>query len=190
MGGSQGARDLNRAIVETLTRLQRLPDSPPLRVVHLTGSRHEEDVRALYAEAHLDPARVDVEIVGFEHDMARRYAEADLCISRAGASSCFELALVGLPAIFVPLPGLARDHQSRNAESLAERGAGVVVAQATLDPDALAATLAALAASPDRRAAMRDAFLALARPDAAERVADLLQDVAPASDAKVSVPSA
>ena len=177
MGGSQGARDLNRAVVGTLTHYARLPDSPPLRVVHLSGSRHEDDVRALYADAHLDPARIEVEVVGFEHDMARRYAEADLCLSRAGASSCFELALVGLPAIFVPLPGLARDHQSRNAESLAERGAGLVVAQAGLDPAALASTLATLAVAPERRAAMREAFLALARPDAAARVADLVASV-------------
>ena len=184
MGGSQGARDLNTAAVRTLGKLQSIRgNAPAFRVVHLTGRKNEEDVRTLYAAAGLDPAHVEVEVVGFEHDMARRYAEADLCISRAGASSCFELALVGLPAIFVPLPGLARDHQTRNAESMAARGAGELVAQKSIDPDSLADYLSALAVSRERLAEMRGAFLALARPDAASRVADLLERVASKQDA-------
>ena len=73
----------------------------------------------------LPEAGVAIEVVGFEHDMAKRYAEADACVSRAGASSCFELALAGLPAILVPLPGLARDHQTRNADMMVLRGAAV-----------------------------------------------------------------
>lgn len=177
MGGSQGARDLNVAVVKTLASLQRATSAPPFRVVHLTGRKNEDSVRELYASADLNPARVEVEVVGFEHDMARRYAEADLCISRAGASSCFELALVGLPAIFVPLPGLARDHQTRNAESMAARGAGLVVRQPELNPVSLAGLLASLATFPARRTEMREKFLALARPDAAERVADLLERI-------------
>ena len=209
MGGSQGARDLNVAIVQALAALQDIREAaeisetsrsapggedgsatgsgdkagprkpvPPFRVVHLTGRRNEEDVRALYADAGLDPARVEVEVVGFEHDMARRYAEADLCISRAGASSCFELALVGLPAIFVPLPGLARDHQLWNAEEMAVRGAGDVVEQSELNPEFFAGLLAGMAVSPAFRAGMREALLESARPDAASSVADLLERVA------------
>ena len=179
MGGSQGAQAVNRAVVEALRRLQRAEGPvPPFRVVHIAGKRNEEEVRRLYEDAGLDPHRIAVEVVGFEHDMARSYADANLCISRAGASSCFELALTGLPALFIPLPGLARDHQSRNAESLASRGAGIVFAQNALQPAELAQTLMRLAVSPDRRAELRGALLSAARPDAAERVADELERAA------------
>ena len=172
MGGSQGAKAVNRAVVEALALLpSRHPElAARIRVVHLAGTRNEEEVRALYAEKGL--AGAAFEVLGFEHDMSRRYAEADLCVSRAGASSCFELALTGLPAVFVPLPGLARDHQSRNAESMAARGAGVVAPQASLSPESLADLLASLSADAPRRAAMRESLLAAARPDAASRVAD------------------
>ena len=137
MGGSQGARDLNRGIVKTFSEAlkagwyepaTRFPD----RIVHLAGTRNEDEVRALWDASGLREAGVEIEVVGFEHDMARRYAEADLCISRAGASSCFELALAGLPAILVPLPGLARDHQSRNADMMVLRGAAVDFGQEKL----------------------------------------------------------
>lgn len=186
MGGSQGARDLNRGIVQTFSEAlkagwyepaTRLPD----RIVHLAGTRNEDEVRALYAEKGLSSAAF--EVLGFEHDMPRRYAEADLCVSRAGASSCFELALTGLPAVFVPLPGLARDHQSRNAESMAARGAGVVAPQDSLSPESLADLLASLSADAPRRASMREALLAAARPDAAERVADEVERAAGVSEA-------
>ena len=172
MGGSQGAKAVNRAVAEALALLPaRHPElAARIRVVHLAGTRNEDEVRALYAEKGLSGAAF--EVLGFEHDMSRRYAEADLCVSRAGASSCFELALTGLPAVFVPLPGLARDHQSRNAESMAARGAGVVAPQGSLSPESLADLLASLSADAPRRAAMRESLLAAARPDAAARVAD------------------
>ena len=177
MGGSQGAQAVNRAVVETLRFLQRIerPPVPPFRVVHIAGRRNEEEVRHLYEDAGLDPDRIAVEVVGFEHDMARRYAEANLCISRAGASSCFELALTGLPTLFIPLPGLARDHQSRNAESLAARGAGLVFTQGVFQPKDLAQALARLSVSPERLSELRENFLAAARPNAAARVADELE---------------
>ena len=187
MGGSQGARDLNRAVVHMAEEYAPLvglspwfqlgdqtpewpddwPDrkTPPLRIVHLAGTRNEDEVRRLYAEAKLDPSRVEVEVVGFEHDMARRYAEADLAISRAGASSCFELALVGLPVLFEPLRGLARDHQVFNACAMEKRGAGIIS-----PPDRMFVSV--LACDPEKRSAMRKSLLAAARPDAASRVAD------------------
>ena len=179
MGGSQGAQAVNRAVVEALRRLQRAEGPvPPFRVVHIAGKRNEEEVRRLYEDAGLDPHRIAVEVVGFEHDMARRYAEANLCISRAGASSCFELALTGLPALFIPLPGLARDHQSKNAESLVARGAGMVFTQGTFQPEDLAQMLARLSVSPERLSELRENLLAAARPDAAERVADAVEAAA------------
>lgn len=181
MGGSQGARDLNRgvarALAETLAAGGRaeLPD----RIVHLAGTRNEADVRALWDASGLREAGVEIEVVGFEHDMARRYAEADLCISRAGASSCFELALAGLPAILVPLAGLARDHQTRNADMMLARGAAETLSQADLlgpgGPAALRRLLAAARPGGPRHAALRAGALAAARPDAVLRVADSVE---------------
>ena len=182
MGGSQGARDLNRGVVrafsEALKTLGRaaLPD----RIVHLAGTRNEDEVRALWDASGLREAGVGIEVVGFEHDMARRYAEADLCISRAGASSCFELALAGLPAILVPLPGLARDHQSRNADMMMLRGAAVAFEQEKfLDGKhrkSFVGIVAAIRGNTDEAklsaAKLRAGALAAARPDAAARVAD------------------
>ena len=182
MGGSQGARDLNRGVVrafsEGLKALGR--GAVPDRIVHLAGTRNEDEVRALWDASGLREAGVEIEVVGFEHDMARRYAEADLCVSRAGASSCFELALAGLPAILVPLPGLARDHQSRNADGLELLEAAYVFRQQELLEGEgwreFLADVQEIRGTPDDpegcRADLREALLAAARPDAAERVAD------------------
>ena len=190
MGGSQGARDLNRGIVRAFAEARRnLPDwrsAVPDRIVHLAGTRNEEEVRALWDASGLREAGVEIEVVGFEHDMARRYAEADLCISRAGASSCFELALAGLPAILVPLPGLARDHQSRNADSLLARAAVYEFAQKDLLEGEkwrdFVADIAEIRGTPDdpegSHGQLREALLAAARPDAAERVADEVERAA------------
>ena len=183
MGGSQGARDLNRGVVRAFAEARRnFPDwrkAVPDRIVHLAGTRNEEEVRALWDASGLREEGIEIEVVEFEHDMARRYAEADLCISRAGASSCFELALAGLPAILVPLPGLARDHQSRNADMMVLRGAAVDFAQEKLLEGAhwkmFIGIIAAIRRSEDARvshAALRAGALAAAVPDAASRVAD------------------
>ena len=192
MGGSQGARDLNRGVVRAFSEALAaggragLPD----RIVHLAGTRNEDEVRALWDASGLREAGVEVEVVGFEHDMARRYAEANLCVSRAGASSCFELALAGLPAILVPLPGLARDHQTRNADSMLLRGAAQTFPQKDLlDAEGrkrFVADVAFLGGRIDAKcvpgvlpgiagtavADLRAAALEAARPDAAALVAD------------------
>lgn len=174
MGGSQGAKRLNEIVVDTLVeiRARHAGLASRLRVTHLAGTRNEDEVRARYKQAGLTGDAF--EIVGFSNDMARLYAEADFCLSRAGASSCMELALAGLPALFVPLPHLAADHQTRNAQSMASRGAGDWRAQESLTPALLADYLAAVADDAPRRAAMRAAMLAAARPDAAARFADAI----------------
>ncbi len=174
MGGSQGAKRLNEIVVEALGEIR---DHHPalaskLKVTHLAGTRNEASVRELYARAGLTgPA---FEIIGFSNEMARLYAEADFCLSRAGASSCMELALAGLPSLFVPLPHLAGDHQTRNAQSMAARGAGDWRAQDALSPAVLADYLAAVADDAARRAAMRKALLSVSRPDATARFADII----------------
>lgn len=179
MGGSQGAEAVNRALVEVLSRIvERNPVlGSGLRVIHLAGARNEAEVRELYARhaagklAHM--------VIGFTNEMPKYYSEADLCISRAGASSCFELALGGIPAILIPLPGLAGDHQTANAQYFEEQGAVRVIAQSELaTSEALGACLTELLEREEAREALRKAILPLARPDAASRVADSIEAAA------------
>lgn len=172
MGGSQGAKAVNEAVVGALAALRSRDAAlfAKLRVAHLAGPKNADEVRALYAAAGLSGDAY--EIVPFEKDMPKRYAQADFCISRAGASSCFELALAGLPALFIPLPRLAHGHQVFNAESMHATGAGDTMSQDGLSPEALADYLSGVASDASRRAAMREALLARALPDAASRVAD------------------
>ena len=174
MGGSQGAKRLNEIFVEALKEIESRHAglASKLKVVHLTGERNKEEVLGLYAAAGLTgPA---FEIIGYSNDMARLYAESDFCISRAGASSCMELSLAGLPALFVPLPHLAADHQTFNAKSMASRGAGDWMPQDELEPAKLADYLAAVADDTAKRTKMREALLAISRPDATTRFADAI----------------
>ena len=99
---------------------------------------------------------------------------ADVVVSRAGASSVFELAAVGVASILVPLPIAAEEHQTANARALAHVGAAVVVADRDLTPQRLVDEVDALLARPGALTAMAEAARSVGRPDAAERVADLL----------------
>ena len=174
MGGSQGAKRLNEIVVEALKEIaaRHRALSERLKVVHLTGERNKDEVQGLYAAAGLTgPA---FEIISFSNEMARLYAESDFCISRAGASSCMELALAGLPALFVPLPHLAADHQTFNAKSMASRGAGDWHPQDGLEPTRLADYLAAVADDAKKRERMREALLSISRPDATALFADAI----------------
>ena len=178
MGGSQGAKRLNEIVVAALKEIKsRHPGlAAKLKITHLTGERNKDEVLGLYAAAGLTgPA---FEIIGFSNEMARLYAESDFCISRAGASSCMELSLAGLPALFVPLPHLAADHQTFNAKSMASRGAGDWMPQDEMEPAKLADYLAAIADDAGRRRQMREALIAISRPDATALFADAILAVA------------
>ena len=166
-GGSRGARTINRAVVEALPALERMP-APP-RVVHQTGDDAVDAVREAYAAR---PA-LDAEVRAFLDDMPRRVAAADLVVCRAGATTLAELAAAGRPAILVPFPHAADDHQRHNAEAVASAGAAVVILDREADGASIAAAVAALAADPARRRAMSEAARTLAKPDSAERIADL-----------------
>jgi UDP-N-acetylglucosamine--N-acetylmuramyl-(pentapeptide) pyrophosphoryl-undecaprenol N-acetylglucosamine transferase len=172
-GGSRGARSINRAIVAALPRLAAM--TPPPRVVHQTGPDEYEAV----ARAFAGHPGLDTEVLPFLDDMPARLAAADLVVCRAGATTLSELAAAGRPAILVPLPFAADDHQRANAEAVRDAGAAVVVEDRELDGGRCAAEIAALAADRDRRARMAAAARTLARPDAAAaivRVADALLD--------------
>ena len=165
-GGSQGARHLNDAVLEAAERLRPLLDG--VRIRHQTGSSDHERVAAGYARLGL-PAQVDA----FVTDMGSAYAAADLVVARAGAMSCAEITARGLPAILVPYPHAADDHQRRNAEALVRAGAATMILDPDLDGARLATTLGPLLDDAGLRARMATAARAIGRPDAAARVADV-----------------
>ncbi len=164
-GGSQGARAINQAMVAAATALRGLPGE--LAIVHQTGNADEESVREGYQKAG-----VAAEVHAFLDDMPARMAEADLVICRAGATTLAEITAAGRASILIPLPGATDDHQRRNAEVLAAVGAAELLDQASLTPARLAERIVALLGDDARRAAMAAAARSLARPDAAERIAD------------------
>jgi len=169
-GGSQGAHAINVAMVAAASRLAAT--GLQLAITHQTGERDLELVRTAYAGAGL-AARVEAFI--FEIDRAMK--AADLVICRAGATTLAELAASGRPAILVPLPTATDDHQRKNAEVLGRAGAGLVIEERDLSGERLAATIAMLVADPDRRRQMSAAARTLARPDAAARIADRVEEL-------------
>ena len=160
-GGSQGARQLNENVPEALARLRK----KSVEVFHQTGEAERELVEARYAKLGL-PA----EVVAFEHEMPKRYAWADLAICRAGALTVAELALAGMPALLVPYPFAADDHQAANARALEEAGAARCLEANPLDVNALAQAVAELVTTPGRLVLMREAAERLARPHTPEDI--------------------
>jgi UDP-N-acetylglucosamine--N-acetylmuramyl-(pentapeptide) pyrophosphoryl-undecaprenol N-acetylglucosamine transferase len=163
-GGSQGARQLNEHVPEALARL----GAEAVEVFHQTGEADREAVERRYAEAGLRAT-----VVAFEPDMPARYRWADLAICRAGALTVAELALAGMPALLVPYPFAADDHQAANARALEAAGAARCLEARPLDVEALATAVAELVADPERLVAMREAARGLARPRAARRIVEL-----------------
>jgi UDP-N-acetylglucosamine--N-acetylmuramyl-(pentapeptide) pyrophosphoryl-undecaprenol N-acetylglucosamine transferase len=166
-GGSQGSRVLNRALVEALPRL---PSAAELRIVHQTGPTMHTDTVAAYAALGRE-----AELLPFIDDMEVRYAAADLVLARSGATTCAELAAAGKAALLVPFAQAAGDHQRLNARAFASAGAAHVIEEHQLSGQALASAIHELVAHPERLEAMERASRALARPDAARRIADLLE---------------
>jgi UDP-N-acetylglucosamine--N-acetylmuramyl-(pentapeptide) pyrophosphoryl-undecaprenol N-acetylglucosamine transferase len=159
VGGSLGAQALNEAVPKALALLSR-----EVSVVHQAGEKHLDMLRQNYLASG-----VRGELVAFIDDMARRYAEADLVICRAGAVTVAELSAGGMASILVPFPHAVDDHQTANARFLAEQGAAILIQQRDLTPQKLAALIASLG---------RDALLEMARrarslgkPEAAQIVA-------------------
>jgi UDP-N-acetylglucosamine--N-acetylmuramyl-(pentapeptide) pyrophosphoryl-undecaprenol N-acetylglucosamine transferase len=164
-GGSQGAHAINMAMVAAAPKLAA--HHGRLAITHQTGERDLALVRDEYQRAGLE-ARVEP----FLFTMDREIKQADFVVSRAGATTLAELTAAGKPAVLIPLPTAADDHQRKNAEVLARAGAAEVLDQRTLTGDQLADRIFALAGDPARRDAMGRAARALARPDAARAIAD------------------
>jgi UDP-N-acetylglucosamine--N-acetylmuramyl-(pentapeptide) pyrophosphoryl-undecaprenol N-acetylglucosamine transferase len=168
VGGSLGAQVLNETLPAAMALL---PAGERPAVVHQTGRGRRDEVERRYREAG-----VEAQVSEFIDDMASAYAEADLLVCRAGAMTVSEIAAAGVASVLVPFPHAVDDHQTGNARYLSDHGAARLLPQ----PELGAARLAELIASLDRAscAVMADAARALAKPDAAARVADTCEQVA------------
>lgn len=165
-GGSQGSRALNDAVLQALPHLATRRDR--LRIVHGTGPADAERMRTAYAAQGLE-----AEVLPYLENIRSAYEEADLVVSRSGASTVSELHACGKAAILVPLPTSAHDHQKKNAEAAARAGAAVLLEQKDLTGESLAAEIGRLLDDEARLEAMERAAIGLARPDAASRIVDL-----------------
>ena len=164
MGGSLGARTINEAVIAGLKELT----NEGLKVVWQTGKVYYEKCKAAW-EAAGSPA--NIECLDFLSDMPDRYANADLVISRAGASSISEICLLGKPAILVPSPNVAEDHQTHNAMALVNKDAAVLVRDAEA-AEKLIATALELLNDPKRLKTLQTNVLKLAQKDSAKRIAE------------------
>ena len=162
IGGSQGAHALNVVLAGAARELASAPGG--VRIIHQTGERDLDRVRAAYRQAG-----VNARVAAFFETMHEEMRKADMVICRAGATTLAEVAAAGLPAVVVPLPIAANDHQRRNAAVFAAAGAADVIEEADLER-CLAPRLIALAADRTRRTAMSAAAGRLAKPDAVDRV--------------------
>jgi UDP-N-acetylglucosamine--N-acetylmuramyl-(pentapeptide) pyrophosphoryl-undecaprenol N-acetylglucosamine transferase len=171
MTGSLGARSVNEAVLELARRWRARSD---VRLVHVTGERDYESLRARWAPVPDD--QLEYEQVPFA-DMVELWARADLAVCRAGATTVAELAFLGIPSVLVPLPGAPGDHQSHNALALARAGGAVVVADSPVSADALATAIAPLL-DEDRLRAMSAGARSLGRGGAAAAIAAVILEVA------------
>ncbi len=172
-GGSQGARTLNRAVAEAVRIWARDGASKQLRILHQAGKADAGRLESEYASLGSGS-----EAVEFLDDMPTAFAEADLVISRAGASTVGELCAAGRASILIPYPHAADDHQTHNAEALAKAGGAKVISDAEWNGDRMVREIESLLSVPGRLEEMERAARALARPGAARRAADVLEEVA------------
>jgi UDP-N-acetylglucosamine--N-acetylmuramyl-(pentapeptide) pyrophosphoryl-undecaprenol N-acetylglucosamine transferase len=171
-GGSQGARAINEAMVAALPHLKA--QQSVLRITHQTGETDFEKVRAGYANAGWNE-QADVRC--YIDNMVAEFAQTDLIISRAGATTSAELVAAGKAAIMIPFPQAADDHQRKNAEALQTAGAARMILQQDLTGERLATKIAALINAPGELTRMEEASRKLARGDAAAATVDLIEEL-------------
>jgi UDP-N-acetylglucosamine--N-acetylmuramyl-(pentapeptide) pyrophosphoryl-undecaprenol N-acetylglucosamine transferase len=182
-GGSQGARAINQAMIESLPGLRdRIPG---IHIIHQTGQRDFENVQAAYERSRMTggaPVAPSGEVHKFIDDMPATFARADLLVCRSGASTVAEITAAGKPAIFVPFPRAADDHQNVNARALERVGAAVVVEESNLGAAYLVDTIAALISDTNRLQGMSAAAKSLAHPKAVEEIAAIVERLAEHQD--------
>lgn len=168
-GGSQGSRTLNQAARQSWTLFQSA--GLPVRIVHQTGAPGHEEIRDEFARTGLDG-----EVVRFIADMPAAFAAADLVVCRSGAGAVSELAAAGRPSVLVPFPFAADDHQTRNAEAMQQGGAARLVRDAEMTGERLFEIVRELSAGGGLER-MGEAARRFAKPGAAGRAADILEEV-------------
>jgi len=172
-GGSQGARAINNAVIETIPLLNSLPEQ--IRIVHQTGEADYENVLAAYlAAGWQDRAHVRRYI----DDMVSEFSRADVVVCRAGATTTAELIAAGKASIMVPFPFAADDHQRKNAEALSAAGAAKMILQQELSPERLAREIGDLVRSPEQLKVMEASARKLAHGDAAATAVDMMIELA------------
>ncbi len=172
MGGSQGARILSDIAPDAIARL---PTQMRARLTVSHQARSEDDVRVKAAYAK---ATVAADVKPFFDDIPERIVGAHLVISRAGASSVADISVIGRPSILIPFSAATADHQTANARSLVDAGATTLIPESALDPGSLSEQILAILTTPGAATQMRDNALAQGIPDAAERLAALVEQIA------------
>ena len=180
-GGSQGAHAINQAMIDSLPGLRSRV--PGIHIVHQTGQRDYDAVFDAYqrlGSAGESPAATSWEVHKFIDDMPGMFARADLLVCRSGASTVAEITAAGKPAVFVPFPRAADDHQNVNARALERAGAAVVVEESRLEAAYLVDTIAALLSDSVGLRRMSAAAKSLAHPNAVEEIAAMVERLAAA----------
>jgi len=170
IGGSQGARFINRVVTEMVERNDEIRKY--VSIIHQTGAQDKE-----YVENRYRNAGAIAEVYDFIDDMASVYARSDLVIARAGASTLAELSAAGKPSILIPYPYAAGDHQRFNAETFSTAGAGEVILESKLTPELLADKVRNLMASPERLEDMSQKARLLFKRDAAKNIVESIREL-------------
>ncbi len=163
-GGSQGAKSINTAFMDALTLMD---GRDKLYIVHQTGIQDEAVIRQKYTDL-----KIQARVSAFFHDMPQIQKRARLAVTRAGAGIISELCVQGLPAILIPFPHAADDHQTFNAKALEEQGAAVLIKDRDLNGNTLKQAIESLITDRKRLELMSEKLKGLAKPDAAETIAD------------------
>lgn len=170
-GGSQGARSINKAVVEMTKAHREWLQS--VELVHQTGSLDFETIKAEY-QSFQNESGVTIEVLPYLHDMPKRYEWADLIVSRSGTGTLSEIAAMAKPSILIPFPFAADDHQRKNAEQFLELQACEMLLNRDLSQDSLFKTIEALRLDPNLRKSMARNVFKFFRPHAADEVAEIL----------------
>ncbi|MCI5119681.1 MAG: undecaprenyldiphospho-muramoylpentapeptide beta-N-acetylglucosaminyltransferase [Candidatus Electrothrix sp. AUS4] len=171
MGGSLGAHRINMLMLDVAAQLDD-EQKKAVRVIHQTGTADEEKVRDGY-----EAARVQAEVCAFFTDMASLYSQADLVLARAGATSLAELSVMGLPAVLIPYPYAADDHQAKNAEYYVAGGGALMYRESELNAEALGKILWQLLGDIDKLKKMALAMKDMGQPEATQRILDICMEL-------------
>ena len=166
-GGSQGAQAINETVLTALPALLKM--DPPLQVIHQVGEKNFDDFKQ-----RLDPsiiANPRYHLRPYFDDLSTAYAVSDLTVCRAGAMTISELAVTGTPAIFIPYPFAAQDHQTFNADFVAAKGAAKVIKQSELTVDTFISAVTEILLNSEKLDAMRTSMRKLGKPEAAANLA-------------------